>query len=44
MLGLWFIKGTFWVSERRLVDQANTICWNRCMTKAEIEELEREIS
>ena len=24
-LSLWFNKGMFWVSEQRLVDQANTI-------------------
>ena len=30
-------KGMFWVSEQRLVDQANTICMNRWMTELEIE-------
>ena len=28
MLSLWLQKGMFWVSEQRLVDQANTICRN----------------
>ena len=28
MLSLWQQKGMFWVSEQRLVDQANTICRN----------------
>ena len=30
MLSLWLQKGMFWLSEQRLVDQANTIrknCW-----------------
>ena len=34
----------FWVSEQRLVDQANTICRNSWMTKLEIEELERKVT
>ena len=34
----------FWVSEQRLVDQANTICRNSWMTKSEIEELERKVT
>ena len=33
----------FWVSEQRLVDQANTICKNRWMTELEIEELGRNL-
>ena len=33
----------FWVSEQRLVDQANTIRWNNWMTELEIEELERNL-
>jgi len=33
----------FWVSEQRLVDQANTIRRNSWMTELEIEELERNI-
>ena len=28
MLSLWLQKCMFWVSEQRLVDQANTICRN----------------
>ena len=34
----------FWVSEQRLVDQANTIRRNSWMTKLEIEELERKVT
>ena len=33
MLGLWLNKGKFWVSEQKLVDQANTICKNSQMTE-----------
>ena len=44
MLSLWVQKGMFWVSEERLVDQANTIRRNRWMTELEIEELERKIT
>ena len=44
MLSLWLQKGIFWVSEQRLVDQANTICRNNWMTELEIEELERKVS
>ena len=43
MLSLWLQKGMFWVSEQRLVDQANTIRRNR-MTELEIEELERKVT
>ena len=42
MLSLWLQKGMFWVSEQRLVDQANTIRRNNWMTELEIEELERK--
>ena len=28
MLSLWLQNGMFWVSEQRLVDEANTICRN----------------
>ena len=42
MLSLWLQKGMFWVSEQRLVDQANTIRRNSWMTEFEIEELERQ--
>ena len=34
----------FWVSEQRLVDQANTICRNSWMTELEIEELEMKVT
>ena len=41
ILSLWLQKGMFWVSEQRLVDQANTIRRNSWMTELEKEELER---
>ena len=44
MLSLWLEKGMFWVSEQRLVDQANTICRNSWMTELEIEELEKNVT
>ena len=44
MLSLWLQKGMFWVSEQRLIDQANTICRNSWMTDLDIEELERKIT
>ena len=44
MLNLWQQKGMFWVSEQRLVDQANTIRRNSWMTELEIEELERKVT
>ena len=44
MLSLWLQKGIFWVSEQRLVDQANTIHRNSWMTELEIEELERRVT
>ena len=34
----------FWVSEERLIDQANTIRRNSWMTELEIEELERKVT
>ena len=34
----------FWVSEQRLVDQANTIRSNSLITELEIEELERKVT
>ena len=43
-LSLWLHKGMFWVSQQRLVDQANTICRNSWMTELEIEELERKVT
>ena len=42
MLSLRLQKGMFWVSEQRLVDQANTIRRNSWMTEFETEELERQ--
>ena len=44
MLGLWQQKGMLWVSEQRLVDQANAICRNGWMAELEIEELERKVT
>ena len=44
MLSLWLEKGMFWVSEQRLVDQANTISRNSWMTELETEELERKVT
>ena len=44
MQSLWLQKGMFWVSEERLVDQANTIRRNSWMTELEIEELERKVT
>ena len=34
----------FWVSEQRLVDQANAICRNSWITELEIEELEMKVT
>ena len=34
----------FWISEQRLVDQANTIRRNSWMTELEIEELQRKVT
>ena len=44
ILCLWLQKGMFWISEQRLIDQANTIHRNRWMTELEIEELERKVT
>ena len=44
MLSLWQQNGMFWVSEQRLVDQANTVRRNSWMTELEIEELERKVT
>ena len=44
MLSLWLQKGMFWVSEQRLVNQANTIRKNSLMTELETEELERKVT
>ena len=37
-------NGMFWLSEQRLVDQANTIHKNSWMTELETEELERKVT
>ena len=34
----------FWVSEQRVVDQANTICRNSWMTELGIKEIERKVT
>ena len=44
MLSLWLQEDMFWVSEQRLVDQANTIHRNSWMTELKIEELERKVT
>ena len=44
MISLWLNKGMFWVSEQRLVDQANTFRRNSWMTELEIEELEGNLA
>ena len=44
MLRLWLQKSMFWVSEQRLVDQANTIRRNSWMTELEAKYLEREVT
>ena len=44
ILSLWLNKGMFWVSEQRLVDQANTIHKDSCTTELEIEEMERNLA
>ena len=44
MLSLWLQKDMFWVSEQRLVDQANTTRRNSWMTELKIEELERKVT
>ena len=44
MLSLWLNKGMFWVSEKGLADQANTIRRNSWTTELEIEELERNLT
>ena len=40
----WLNKGMFWVSEQRLLDQANTIHRNSWMSELEREELERNLA
>ena len=44
MQSVWLQKDMFWVSEQRLVDQANTICRNSWITQLEIEELKRKVT
>ena len=44
ILSLWLQKGIFWVSEQRLVEQANAIRRNSRMTELEMEELERKVT
>ena len=44
MLRLWLQKCMFWLSEQRLVDQANTIRRSSWVTELEIEELERKVT
>ena len=44
MLSLCVQKGMFWVSEQRLLNQANTIPRNSWMTELEMEELERNVT
>ena len=44
ILSVWLQKSIFWVSEQRLVDQANTIRRNSWMTELEIEQLERKVT
>ena len=44
MLSLWLNEGMFWVSEQRLVDQANTIHRDSWMTELVIKELERNLA
>ena len=44
MLSLWLQMGMLWVSEQRLVDQANTIRRNSWMTELEIEGLENKVT
>ena len=44
ILSLCLQKHMFWLSEQRLVDQANTICRNSSTTELEIEQLERKVT
>ena len=44
MLSLWLQKCMFWVSEKRLVDEADTIHRNSWMTELKIKELERKVT
>lgn len=40
---LWLKKGTFDVTELRLVDQVNAIGKNKCMTELEVEYITRQL-
>ena len=44
ILSLCLQKGMFWVSEKRLVDQANAVRRNSWMTELEIEEVEGKVT
>ena len=44
MLSLRLQKSMFWVSEQRLVYQANNIRKDSWMTELEIEEMERKVT
>ena len=44
MLSLWLQNCMCWVSEQRLVDQANTICRKSWMTELEIEQPKRKVT
>ena len=44
IVSLWLKKGMFWVSEQRLIDQANAIRRNSWMTEEEIEELKAKVT
>ena len=43
MLELWNSKGLFFITEQRLVDQANNTCKSVWLTEIELEEIERKI-
>ena len=42
MQELWNSKGLFFITEQRLVDQANNICKRGSLTKIEPEEIKRQ--
>ena len=44
MVSLWLQNCMFWVSQQRLVDQANTIHRNSWVIELEVEELERKVT
>ena len=43
-MSLWLQKGMFWLSEQRLVDEANTLRRNSRQTELEIEDLESKVT